>query len=97
MVLATHPARGQWTIVVSTGKKASSRENQENTNLLREKQILWMHYEDEQSKKSSSFFLFLEMGREGESEGEKHQWVVASWAPPTGDLAYNPGMCPAWE
>ena len=23
--------------------------------------------------------------------------MVASHAPPTGDLAYNPGMCPDWE
>ena len=32
-----------------------------------------------------------------EKEGEKHQWVVASHAPPTRDLANNPGMCPDWE
>ena len=48
-----------------------------------------------------SFYLFiclvLERGREGEREGKKHQSVVASCAPPTGDLAYNPGMCPDWE
>ena len=31
---------------------------------------------------------------EGEREGEKHQCVVASHVPPTGDLAYNLGMCP---
>ena len=37
------------------------------------------------------------MGREGEKEGEKHQCVVASHVPPTGDLARNPGMCPDWE
>ena len=37
------------------------------------------------------------MGREGEREGEIHQCVVASPAPPTGDLASNPGMCPDWE
>ena len=30
-------------------------------------------------------------------EGEKHQCVVASHTPPTGDLAHNPGMCPHWE
>ena len=41
--------------------------------------------------------IFSERGREGEREGEKHQCVVASHAPPTGDLAYNPGMCPDWE
>ena len=33
------------------------------------------------------------MGR----KGEKHQCVVASHAPPTGDLTCNPGMCPDWE
>ena len=34
-------------------------------------------------------YLFLERGREGEREGEKHQCVVASHAPPTGDLGCN--------
>ena len=34
---------------------------------------------------------------EGEREGEKHQCVVASHMPSTGDLACNPGMCPDWE
>ena len=34
---------------------------------------------------------------EGEREGEKHHCVVASYTPTTGDLAYNPGMCPDWE
>ena len=43
-----------------------------------------------------SIYLFLE-GREGEREGEKHQCVVASHTPPTGDLAGHPGMCPDWE
>ena len=42
-------------------------------------------------------FYFLEKGREGEREGAKHQCVVASHAPPTGDLARNPDMCPDWE
>ena len=37
------------------------------------------------------------MGRGGEREGEKHQCVVAPRVPPTGDLAYNPSMCPDWE
>ena len=41
-------------------------------------------------------FIFRERGREGR-EREKHQCVVASRAPPTGDLACNQGMCPAWE
>ena len=42
-------------------------------------------------------FIFRERGREGEREGEKHQSVVASHVPPTGDLAHNPGMCLDWE
>ena len=42
-------------------------------------------------------YLFLERGREGEREGEKHQCVVAALAPPTGDLAFNPGVCLDWE
>ena len=42
-------------------------------------------------------YLFIERGRGGEREGEKHQCVVASHVPPTGDLAYNPGMCTDWE
>ena len=33
----------------------------------------------------------------GGRKGEKQQCVVASHTPPTGDLAYNPGMCPDWE
>ena len=37
-------------------------------------------------------FIFRERGREREREGEKHQCVVASRAPPTGDLAHNPGI-----
>ena len=45
----------------------------------------------------SYLFIFRERGREGEREGEKHQRVVASHMPPTGDLARNPGMCPDWE
>ena len=41
--------------------------------------------------------IFRKKGREGEREGEKHQCVVASHSPPSGDLACNPGMCPDWE
>ena len=44
-----------------------------------------------------NLFIFREGGREGEREGEKQQCVVACLAPPTGDLAYKPGMCPDWE
>ena len=42
-------------------------------------------------------FIFRERGKDRDREGEKHQCVVASCTPPTGDLAYNPGMCPEWE
>ena len=46
-------------------------------------------------KKILRFYLytFLERGKEEEREGEKHQCVVASHVPPSGDLAHNPGMC----
>ena len=40
-------------------------------------------------------FIFRERGREGEREGEKHQCVAASHAPPAGDLALNPGCAPS--
>ena len=41
------------------------------------------------------FYLFIfREGREGEREEKKHQCMVASHVPPSGDLAYNPGMCP---
>ena len=45
-------------------------------------------------KKISFIYLFLERGRKGEREGEKHQRVVASRASPSGDLAHNPSMRP---
>ena len=47
--------------------------------------------------KNNNFFLrfYLHIFREG--KGRKQQCVVASQAPPTGDLAHNPGMCPDWE
>ena len=47
--------------------------------------------------KKDCIYLFFERGREGEREREKHQCVVASCTPPTGDLACSPGMCPDWE
>ena len=40
--------------------------------------------------------VFLE-GKGERREGEKHQCVVAFRAPPTRDLACNPGMCSDWE
>ena len=44
-------------------------------------------------------FIYLLLERVGMREkrkGEKH-WLVTSCKPPAGDLAFNPGMCPAWE
>ena len=43
--------------------------------------------------------LFIYFQREGKGSRKrgKHQCVVAFHAPPTGDLACNPGMCPDWE
>ena len=41
--------------------------------------------------------MFRQRRRERKREGEKHQGVVASHEPPTGDLACNPGMCPDQE
>ena len=42
-------------------------------------------------------YFFRQRGRKGRREGQKHQCVVASHVPPTGDLACNPGLCPDWE
>ena len=42
-------------------------------------------------------FIFRERGRERERAGEKHQCVVTSHVPPTGNLAHNSGMSPDWE
>ena len=60
----------------------------------------WQSQDAAQSVWCESLHLFffnvfiLERGREGEREGEKHQYMVASHTSPTGDLACNPGMCP---
>ena len=43
------------------------------------------------------FYLFIFRAGEGSRKGEKHQCVVASQTPPTGDPARNQGMCPDWE
>ena len=40
-------------------------------------------------KKKDFIYFFLERGREGEREGEKHEHVVASHVPTTRDLACN--------
>ena len=56
-----------------------------------------MHSDNMEFLKRFYLFIFRERGRKGEREGEKHQCVVASHAPPSGDLAHSPGMCPDWE
>ena len=38
------------------------------------------------------FYLFIFRERMGGRKRKKHQCVVASCAPPTGDLPHNPGM-----
>ena len=43
------------------------------------------------------YFSFRQKVREGKREGEKHQHVLASHAPPSGDLGCNPGRFPDWE
>ena len=47
----------------------------------------------------TSHFFKKNVFREGKGgrEGAKHQCVVASCTPPTGDLACKPGMFPDWE
>ena len=50
-------------------------------------------------KKKYFIYLFLEKakGKEKEERRKNYQCVVASHAPPTGDLARHLGMCPDWE
>ena len=49
------------------------------------------------SEKYDNFFKRFYLFLEGGGKRGKHQYVVVSFAPPTGDLACNPGMCPDWE
>ena len=57
-------------------------------------QILRIYFVNLSLFKMIYLFIFRDRGREREREGEKYQCVVASHAPPAGDLAHNPGMCP---
>ena len=41
-------------------------------------------------------FIYFSRG-EGRERGRETSGVVASHAPPTGDLARNPGVCPDWK
>ena len=72
--------------------------------LYKEVSHVYLHLYLDQKSRSNSFFFFLkilfifrERGKEGEREGEKHQCVIASRMPPTGDLTRNPCMCPGRE
>ena len=47
--------------------------------------------------KKRFLLIFRERGREGERKGEKHQRVVASHMPSTGDQVCKSGMCPDWQ
>ena len=42
-------------------------------------------------------YLYLERGRDRNRDVQDRHRSVASHAPPTGDQAHNPGMCPDWE
>ena len=42
-------------------------------------------------------FIYFQREEKGRRKGEKHQCVVASHTPHTGDLTRNPGMCSDWE
>ena len=63
----------------------------------RKKKIVYKMFDLKLSFFKDFIYLFLDRGEGREEEGEKHQCVVASHMPPTGDLACNPGMCPDWE
>ena len=45
---------------------------------------------------SFKIFIYL-FSRDGGREGERERNISASHAPPIGDLAHNPGVCPDWE
>ena len=47
--------------------------------------------------KKDFIYLFLERGGGKKKEGEKHQCVIATCVPHSGNLASNPGMRPDWE
>ena len=50
------------------------------------------------SKAKLVFHFQSSHNEKGESrKRERHQYMVASCMPPTGDLVHNPGMCPDWE
>ena len=54
-------------------------------------------YQWSERMRDTYLFIYLGTGREGEREREKHQCLVASCVPHTGDFTSNPRMCPDWE
>ena len=56
-----------------------------------------LHISNKNFKKDFIYSFLERKGGRKKREGEKHQCVVASQTPPTGDLAHNPGMCLDWE
>ena len=56
-----------------------------------------MRLDYNRNTKELLLLFFRERGRGAEREGDKHQCVVASHTPPTGNLAWNPSVCPDWE
>ena len=67
--------------------------------LQREKEVCFLSRQEKNCRELYFFkrfywFIFRERGREGEREGEKHQCVVASYVPPTGDLGPQPRHVP---
>ena len=59
--------------------------------------FIFIFFKEEQFLKDF-MYLFLERGEGKEKERERN---INVWVPlacsPTGDLAHNSGMCPAWE
>ena len=63
--------------------------------LYKDSHVVWIMTDFSFFFKDFVYFIFRQRGRKGERE--KHQCVVASHVPLTGDLACNPGICPDWE
>ena len=82
-----------WKEGITDFRLKQIRANQSEQILYKDSDSITLLFILEFKKFLKRFYLFL--GRE--KEGGKHQCVVASYAPPSGDVARNPGMCPNWE
>ena len=83
--------------VAVRGREPSSEGNSEMSRDLKNLTFVLKRSSSFFKRVFKDFFIFRERRREGERDGEKHQCMVASRVPPTGDLTGNPGMCPNWE